>query len=160
MPAHATNVAQRLRMVVVRWRYDIAVIKVRLLAAVCAPSCGLSCSRGIILAFPPRGYADRDQGEFGVFLVVVGVLTAGGTIDAPIGRHPIDRKLMAVVEGGREAVSHYRVAERYRGHSYVKVRLETGRTHQIRVHMAHRQQPVLADPPPRGWKRKPAGSRH
>jgi len=89
--------------------------------------------------------------------IVVGVLTAGGTIDAPIGRHPIDRKRMAVVEGGREAVSHYRVAERYRGHSYVKVRLETGRTHQIRVHMAHRQQPVLGDPTYGGRLRLPAG---
>lgn len=89
--------------------------------------------------------------------IVVGVLTAGGTVDAPIGRHPIDRKRMAVVEGGREAVSHYRVAERYRGHSYVKVRLETGRTHQIRVHMAHRQHPVLGDPVYGGRLRLPAG---
>ena len=89
--------------------------------------------------------------------IVVGVLTAGGTIDAPVGRHPIDRKRMAVVEGGRAAVSHYRVAERYRGHSYVKVRLETGRTHQIRVHMAHRQHPVLGDPTYGGRLRLPAG---
>ena len=78
--------------------------------------------------------------------VVNSVLTAGGCIDAPIGRHPVDRKRMAVVSGGKEAVTHYRVEERYRAHTLVRVQLETGRTHQIRVHMAYRHHPVVGDP--------------
>ena len=81
------------------------------------------------------------------YLTVVNrVLTAGGRIDAPIGRHPVDRKRMAVVSGGKEAVTHYRVEERYRAHSLVRVQLETGRTQQIRVHMAYRHHPVVGDP--------------
>lgn len=69
-----------------------------------------------------------------------------GSIDAPIGRHPVHRKKMAVVEkGGRPAVSHFRVVERFREHSLLEVRLETGRTHQIRVHMAHIGHPVAGD---------------
>jgi 23S rRNA pseudouridine1911/1915/1917 synthase len=81
------------------------------------------------------------------YLTIVNtVLTAGGTIDAPIGRHPVDRKRMAVVNGGKEAVTHYRVEQRFRAHTLVRVQLETGRTHQIRVHMAHRQMPVVGDP--------------
>ena len=78
--------------------------------------------------------------------VCVGVMTGGGTVDAPIGRHPVDRVRMAVREGGREAVTHYRVAERFRGHTHVHCRLETGRTHQIRVHMAHIRYPLVGDP--------------
>jgi 23S rRNA pseudouridine1911/1915/1917 synthase len=78
--------------------------------------------------------------------VVNGVMISGGTVDAPIGRHPKDRKRMAVVERGKPAVSHYRVIERFRAHTLVSVRLETGRTHQIRVHMAHIQFPVVGDP--------------
>ena len=78
--------------------------------------------------------------------VINSVLTAGGCIDAPIGRHPVDRKRMAVVSGGKEAVTHYRVEERYRAHTLVRVQLETGRTHQIRVHMAYRHHPVVGDP--------------
>ena len=89
--------------------------------------------------------------------VVIGVMTAGGTVDAPIGRHLVDRKRMAVVEGGREAVTHYRVIERFRAHSYIKVRLETGRTHQIRVHMTHIHHPLLGDPTYGGRLRLPAG---
>ena len=70
-----------------------------------------------------------------------------GTVDAPIGRHPVDRKRMAVTErGSRRAVTHYRVLERYPGYTYIECRLETGRTHQIRVHMAHIGHPVLGDP--------------
>ena len=68
-----------------------------------------------------------------------------GTVDAPIGRHHIDRKKMAVVADGRNAVTHWRVLERYQGFTYVECRLETGRTHQIRVHMAHTGHPILGD---------------
>lgn len=79
--------------------------------------------------------------------VVNGVLTAGGTIDAAIGRHPVDRKRMSVREhGGREAVTHYRVKRRFRAHTHVVVQLETGRTHQIRVHSAHIRHPLVGDP--------------
>lgn len=78
--------------------------------------------------------------------VVNGVLTGGGTVDAPIGRHPVDRKRMAVVRNGKPAVTHYRLAERFRAHTHIKVQLETGRTHQIRVHMAHQHYPLVGDP--------------
>lgn len=88
--------------------------------------------------------------------IATGVMTAGGTVAAPIGRHPVDRKRMAVTEGGREAVSHYRVVERFRAHTLVKVQLETGRTHQIRVHMAHIHHPLLGDPVYGGRLRLPA----
>ncbi|MCG5529725.1 23S rRNA pseudouridine(1911/1915/1917) synthase RluD [Halorhodospira halochloris] len=78
--------------------------------------------------------------------IVVGTPTAGGKVDAPIARHPRDRKRMAVVRDGRPAVSHYRVAERFSSHTRLSVELETGRTHQIRVHMAHIGLPLLGDP--------------
>lgn len=79
--------------------------------------------------------------------VCTGVMTAGGRIDVAIGRHPVDRKRMAVREqGGREAVTHYRVIERFRTHTHVAVQLETGRTHQIRVHLAHQRFPIVGDP--------------
>ena len=68
-----------------------------------------------------------------------------GTVDAPIGRHPVDRKKMAVVADGRHAVTHWTVLERFPGFTYVECRLETGRTHQIRVHMAHTGHPILGD---------------
>lgn len=77
--------------------------------------------------------------------VAVGVMTAGGHVDAPIDRHPVDRKRMAVREFGREAVTHYRVIRRYRAHTHVRCQLETGRTHQIRVHLAHIRYPLLGD---------------
>lgn len=78
--------------------------------------------------------------------VVNGVLTGGGRIDAPIDRHPVDRTRMAVRESGRPAVTHYTVRERYAGHTAVNVELETGRTHQIRVHFAYRRHPLVGDP--------------
>ena len=68
-----------------------------------------------------------------------------GTVDAPIGRHPVDRKKMAVTADGRRAVTHWTVLERFQGFTYVECRLETGRTHQIRVHMAHTGHPILGD---------------
>jgi len=78
--------------------------------------------------------------------VCQGVLTGGGTVDAPIGRHPRDRLRMAIVDGGRPAVTRYRVVERFRAHTYIEVELETGRTHQIRVHMASLRAPIVGDP--------------
>ncbi|PVZ11303.1 MULTISPECIES: 23S rRNA pseudouridine(1911/1915/1917) synthase RluD [unclassified Pseudomonas] len=78
--------------------------------------------------------------------VVVGVVTAGGKINAPIGRHGTQRQRMGVMDNGKPAVSHYRVLERYRSHTHVRVKLETGRTHQIRVHMAHVNFPLVGDP--------------
>lgn len=68
-----------------------------------------------------------------------------GTVDAPIGRHPSDRKRMAVTDRGRSAVTHWEVVARYRGYTHIRCRLETGRTHQIRVHMAHIHHPILGD---------------
>lgn len=78
--------------------------------------------------------------------IVVGALREDrGTVVAPIARHPTDRKRMAVVAGGREAVTHWEVIARYPGYTHVRCRLETGRTHQIRVHMAYIGHPILGD---------------
>ncbi len=90
--------------------------------------------------------------------IVNGVMISGGTVDEPIGRHPKDRKRMAVVQRGKPAISHYRVLERYRAHTLVSVKLATGRTHQIRVHMAHINFPVLGDPVYSGRLRLPPDS--
>ena len=78
--------------------------------------------------------------------LVSGVMTAGGTVDQPIGRHPVNRLRMAVIDRGREAITHYRVMERFRAHTHIRVQLETGRTHQIRVHMAYIHYPLVGDP--------------
>jgi 23S rRNA pseudouridine1911/1915/1917 synthase len=87
--------------------------------------------------------------------VVNGLPVAGGTVDAPIGRHPVDRQRMAVTPGGRPAVTHYRVLHRFRAHALLRVTLETGRTHQIRVHLAHIRLPLLGDPVYGGRPRLP-----
>ncbi|SNS26780.1 ribosomal large subunit pseudouridine synthase D [Pseudomonas segetis] len=78
--------------------------------------------------------------------VVIGVITAGGKIDAPIGRSSSQRQRMTVTDGGKQAISHYRVLERFRSHTHARVKLETGRTHQIRVHMSHVGFPLIGDP--------------
>lgn len=79
-------------------------------------------------------------------LICYGRVIAGGTIDAPIRRHPVERTKMAVVAGGRSAVTHYRVMERFADFTRIQAQLETGRTHQIRVHFAHIDHPLLGDP--------------
>lgn len=77
--------------------------------------------------------------------IVHGLFLAGSTIDLPIGRHPKDRKKMAVVGDGKEAITHYRVIKKFAKHTHIQVQLETGRTHQIRVHMAHVRHPIVGD---------------
>ena len=90
--------------------------------------------------------------------IVAGVMIAGGTVEAPIGRHRTQRTRMAVSSRGKPAVSHYRVVKKYRAHTLVQVKLESGRTHQIRVHMAHLHYPVVGDPVYGGRLKIPAGA--
>ena len=90
--------------------------------------------------------------------VCTGALTGGGKIDAPIDRHPTARTKMAVVADGKPAVTHYRIAHRFKHYTQLQVNLETGRTHQIRVHMAHRKWPLIGDPVYAGRQRIPAGA--
>ena len=78
--------------------------------------------------------------------VTRGRMTAGGTVDEPIGRHPTERKRYTVRESGKFAVTHYRVVQRFAHYTLVQLMLETGRTHQIRVHMAHIRYPLFGDP--------------
>ena len=90
--------------------------------------------------------------------VVIGHLIAGGTVDAPIGRHARDRQRQAVVPQGKPAVTHYRVVEQFGEHTWLRVKLETGRTHQIRVHMSHIRHPIVGDPVYGGRPRLPPGA--
>lgn len=90
--------------------------------------------------------------------VCAGVLTGGGSISEPIGRHPVDRLKMSVQRDGRPAVTHYRVIRRFAAHTYVSVQLETGRTHQIRVHFAHRRHALVGDQTYGGRLAIPAGA--
>jgi len=87
-----------------------------------------------------------------------GVMTGGGTVEARMGRHRSMRTKMAVRPDGRDAVTHYRLEQRYRAHTLARVQLETGRTHQIRVHLAHIGYPIVGDPAYGGRKRVPAGA--
>jgi 23S rRNA pseudouridine1911/1915/1917 synthase len=90
--------------------------------------------------------------------LVQGTLTGGGTVDLPIGRHGSDRKRFAVRHDGKEAITHYRIHERFASHTLVEVQLETGRTHQIRVHMTHIGHPLVGDPVYGGRARLPQGA--
>lgn len=87
--------------------------------------------------------------------LVNGVMSGGGRVDAPIGRHPVDRKRMAVTANGKPAITHYRIKQRFSAFTLLDVRLETGRTHQIRVHMAHIHCPIVGDPTYGGRLRLP-----
>ena len=90
-------------------------------------------------------FADHSAHRSYIALVAGNLKEDSGTVDAPIGRHPTERKRMAVVENGRRAVTHYRVLYRFSGVTVLALELETGRTHQIRVHMAHIHHPVVGD---------------
>ena len=94
--------------------------------------------------------------ERGYLAIVTGSLRAGGRVDAPVGRHRVQRKRMAVNDAGRPAATGYRVERRFRAHTLVRLSLESGRTHQIRVHMAHIGYPLVGDPVYGGRLRLPA----
>jgi 23S rRNA pseudouridine1911/1915/1917 synthase len=90
--------------------------------------------------------------------IVSGVMTAGGSVDQPIGRHPRKRTQMAVHDQGKAAVTHFRIIRKYRSHTYIRLQLETGRTHQIRVHMAWLKYPIVGDPVYAGRAHLPRGA--
>ena len=104
-----------------------------------------------------RQLADRDISR-NYLAICNGVLTGGGTIDQPIGRHPGDRKRMSVQKNGKPAVTHYTVLERFRAFTYIRVTLDTGRTHQIRVHFAWRRHALVGDQTYGGRLALPAGA--
>jgi len=87
--------------------------------------------------------------------IVNGTMIAGGFVDAPIGRHATKRTHMAVTTSGKQAVTHYRVIEKFRAHTHLRLKLDTGRTHQIRVHMTHIKHPIVGDPVYGGRSRLP-----
>ena len=89
--------------------------------------------------------------------ITQGLITAGRSIETGIARHPINRKKMAVSENGKQAITHFQVARKFKHHSLIDVQLETGRTHQIRVHLAHLKYPLVGDPVYGGRLRIPAG---
>lgn len=91
------------------------------------------------------------------FALALGDIVSGGTVDLPIGRHPRDRKRMAVVSNGKTAVTDYRIEERFTGLTALRVKLHTGRTHQIRVHLSHQGYPLVGDPVYGGRNRPPKG---
>jgi 23S rRNA pseudouridine1911/1915/1917 synthase len=101
--------------------------------------------------------AEREVGRH-YLAICTGVMTGGGTIDEPIGRHRSQRTKMAVRSDGRPSVTHYRLMKRFRAHTLASVELESGRTHQIRVHLAHIGYPVVGDPVYGGRRRLPAGA--
>jgi 23S rRNA pseudouridine1911/1915/1917 synthase len=119
-----------------------------LLVVARTPEAQTSLSRQLVARTMSRGY----------LTVCVGVMTGGGTIDAPIGRNRSDRLRMAVRGSGRPAVTHYRVLERFRAHTYLSVQLETGRTHQIRLHLSHLKYPIVGDPVYGGRFAQPRGA--
>ncbi len=104
-----------------------------------------------------RQLADR-QISRNYLAICNGVLTGGGKIDQPIGRHPGDRKRMSIQQNGKQAVTHYTVLERFRAFTYIRVKLETGRTHQIRVHFAWRRHALVGDQTYGGRLALPAGA--
>ncbi len=104
-----------------------------------------------------RALADRHISRH-YLAVCIGVLTGGGRITEPIARHPVDRTKMSIRDGGRPAVTHFTVRERFRAHTLVDVKLETGRTHQIRVHFAHRRHALAGDASYGGRLALPAGA--
>jgi len=89
--------------------------------------------------------------------VAHGVMTGGGTVDEPMGRHPKNRQKMSVFPMGKDAVTHYRVLHKFRGHTHIRLKLESGRTHQIRVHMTHINYPLVGDQLYGGRFRQPKG---
>ncbi len=107
-----------------------------LLVVARTPEAHTSLSRQLLARTVSRDY----------MAVSSGVMTSGGTIDEPIGRHRTDRLRMAIRPSGRPATTHYRIVERFRAHTLSSVKLETGRTHQIRLHLAHIKYPIVGDP--------------